>query len=372
MPGGIVRRRVVRFVMVAVVALGCATATHAQEVSLGGGAKMKIGGRFHMQYNTTSVDSSDGDPIPETEFLLRRARLTFDVTFNDLISARIEPDYSSIGGVGLFSLRDAYMRLTFGSGLRATAGQFKRPFDVFELTSSTQILVAERGGQVRGVTACGRIATVCSYSNLSAGLLYSDRDLGLMLDGALVPGRLQYAIAATNGQTLRQRESNSGKQLTGRLSVIPLKDLVVSGNVSWKDYTNVATASAERAVAWGTDVEFGTFTRGLHIQAGLLGGDNWRQPTADSTGIESFVTSQVIATWRVPVRHRWIDGLEPTLRASWADPNLSADDDDGWLITPGAMLHLGSRNRLYVNVDIWMPQVGDTEYALLTQLNFYF
>lgn len=366
------RRRVVRFIMVAVVALGCARAVHAQEVSLGGGAKMKIGGRFHMQYNTTSVDSSDGDPIPETEFLLRRARLTFDVTFNDLISARIEPDYSAISGVGLFSLRDAYMRLTFGSGLRATAGQFKRPFDVFELTSSTQILVAERGGQVRGVTACGRIATVCSYSNLSAGLLYSDRDLGLMLDGALVPGRLQYAVAATNGQTLRQRESNSGKQLTGRVSVTPLKDLVVSGNVGWKDYTNPASESAERALAWGADVEFGNYTKGPHVQAGIIGGGNWRALTADSTDIEDFLTGQVIGTWRFPVQHKWIDGVEPTFRASWADPNGTEVGDRGWLVTPGAMLHLGSRNRLYVNVDIWVPQVGDTEYALLTQLNFYF
>lgn len=366
------RRHVIQRLAVALAGLGLATAVQAQEVSVGGHAKIRIGGRFHMQYNTTSVDTADGEPVPETEFLLRRARLTFDVTFNDLISARIEPDYSTIGGVGLFSLRDAYMRLTFGSGFRATAGQFKRPFDVFELTSSTQILVVERGGQVRGVTACGRLLTVCSYSNLSAGLLYSDRDLGLMLDGALVPGRLQYAVAATNGQALRTRESNSGKQLTGRISVIPLKDLVVSGNVGWKDYSNVVTEVPERAVAWGADVEFGTFAGGPHVQAGLIGGDNWRQPTLDSTGVESFFTGQVIATWRLPVRHRWIDGVEPTLRASWADPNLSLDDDDGWLITPGAMLHLGSRNRLYVNLDVWVPRGGDTEYALLSQLNFYF
>lgn len=366
------QHRVVHRAVRALAGLVLATAVQAQEASVGGAANVKIGGRFHMQYNTTSVDTADGEPIPTTEFLLRRARLTFDVTFNELLSARIEPDYSSIGGVGLFSLRDAYMRLTFGSGLRATAGQFKRPFDVFELTSSTQILVVERGGQVRGVTACGRLLTVCSYSNLSAGLLYSDRDLGLMLDGALVPGRLQYAVAATNGQTLRARETNSGKQLTGRLSVTPVKALVVSGNVGWKDYTNVATQSPEHAVAWGADVEFGTHSRGPHIQAGFIGGGNWRQPTADSTGIESFATGQVIATYRAPVRHRWIDAIEPTLRASWADPNLSDEADDGWLLTPGAMLHLGSRNRLYLNVDIWLPQVGKTEYALVTQLNFYF
>jgi hypothetical protein len=365
-----VQHRIARL-LVAVTAAG-ATAVQAQDVSLGGKATMKIGGRFHMQYNSTSVDSAGGAAIPSTEFLLRRARLTFDVTFNDLLSARIEPDYSAIGGVGLLSLRDAYMRLTFGPGLRATAGQFKRPFDLFELTSSTQILVAERGGQVRGVNACGRIVTVCSYSNISAGLLYADRDLGFMLDGSLLPGRLQYAVAATNGQAMRTRETNSGKQLTGRVSVTPLEDVVLSGNVGWKDYANAATQSPERTTAWGADLEYGNFARGPHVQAGLIGGGNWRQLTPDSTGIESFFTWQVIATYRAPVRHQWVDGIEPTLRASWADPNLSAEDDEGWLITPGAMVHLGSRNRLYVNVDIWVPQLGDTEYAFITQLNFYF
>jgi hypothetical protein len=362
----------VRAFVVAALGLGSVTAAQAQDVSLGGTATMTIGGRFHMQFNTTSVDSAGGAAVPYSEFLLRRARLTFDVRFNDLISARIEPDYSTIGGVGLFSLRDAYVRLRFGSGLQATAGQFKRPFDLFELTSSTQILVVERSGAIRGVGACGTQNTVCSLSTLSAGLFYSDRDAGLMLDGDLLPGRLHYAVAATNGQTLRQRETNSGKQLTGRVSVTPRKHMVLSGNVVWKDYTNVASGAAERATAWGADLELGSFAAGPHVQAGLIGGDNWRALTPDSTGIESFVTGQVIATYRFPVAHQWIDGVEPTLRASWADPNLSDDVDEGWLITPGAMLHLGSRNRLYVNIDIWVPDVGDTEYALLTQLNFYF
>ena len=60
------------------------------------------------------------------------------------------------------------------------------------------------------------------------------------------------------------------------------------------------------------------------------------------------------------------------MRASWADPNRSLNEDEGWLLTPGAMLHLGSRNRLYLNVDVWVPKTGDTEYALVSQLNFYF
>lgn len=369
-------RAVIRFIRpcLAALVLAAVTATAgvAQEVSVGGNVKLKIGGRLHVQYNTTSVDSTGDSPLHSNEFLLRRARLTFDMTFNDLISARIEPDYSTIGGVGLFSLRDAYVRLGFGRGLRATVGQFKRPFDLFELTSSTQILVAERGGRVRGVDACGSFLTVCSYSNISVGLLYSDRDLGLMLDGEVLPGRLRYAVSATNGQTLRVRETDSGKQLTGRASLTVVKDVAVGGNVAWKEYAHPLTSLTDRAVGWGGDVEIGNFSKGLHVQAGVMGGDNWRTSTADSSGIVSFLTGQVIATYRIPVTHKWIDGIEPVVRASWADPNRSLNEDEGWLLTPGAMLHLGSRNRLYLNVDVWVPKTGDTEYALVSQLNFYF
>lgn len=365
-------RLLTRLLPVVLLAFAVTSISDAQEVRVGGDATLKIGGRLQIQYNTTSVDSTGGSPLHSNEFLLRRARLTFDITFSDFIDARIEPDYSTIGGVGLFSLRDAYIRLTFGTGLRATVGQFKRPFDLFELTSSTQILVTERGGRIRGVRACGDFLTVCSLSNISTGLLYSDRDLGLMFDGQLVPGRLRYAVSATNGQTLGVREEDSGKQVTGRVSATALKDIVVSGNLAWKEYAHPLTSVADRATAWGADLEIGNFSKGLHIQAGIIGGDNWRQSTPDSSGIVSFLTGQVITTYRIPVANEWIDGIEPIARASWADPDRSAADDGGWLLTPGVILHLGSRNRLHINVDVWVPKTGETEYALLTQLNFYF
>jgi hypothetical protein len=46
--------------------------------------------------------------------------------------------------------------------------------------------------------------------------------------------------------------------------------------------------------------------------------------------------------------------------------------DDGWLITPGVILHLRARSMVYVNVDVWLPNAGTTEYALVSQVSVNF
>ena len=85
-----------------------------------------------------------------------------------------------------------------------------------------------------------------------------------------------------------------------------------------------------------------------------------------------FLTGQVIAAYRRPLSGRRISGVEPVARASWADPNRSAARDDGWLLTPGVILHLRGQSMVYVNVDVWLPKAGTTEYALVSQVSVNF
>lgn len=350
----------------AAILIAAPTALAAQ-LQLPNGVTGTLSGRLQMQFNTTSVDSLDGVRLPESEMRIRRARLTLDVTFNDLLSARIEPDYGSSG----FSLKDAYIRLSFSPAFRATLGQFKRPFDLFELTSSTRILVVERAGTIRGVDTCGGIESVCALSAFTEELGYSDRDVGVLLDGAAGGGVFHYAAALTNGEGQNKRESNSNKQYTGRVSVEPVTDVVVSANASVKDYAHPTTGAQEFATAFGGDVEIGNFTRGLHVQAGVVAGDNWAVPTGLES-VASFVSGQAIVTYKAPLTHKYVTGIEPVGRASWGDPNTDAADDDGWLFTPGVILHFGGRNMLYLNLDVWVPSTGTNEYSFKTQMNFHF
>jgi hypothetical protein len=344
-----------------------AVPVHAQ-LRLPDGVSGRLSGRLQVQFNTTSVDSAGGDAVPESEILIRRARLTFDVVLNDLISARIEPDY---GTGSSFSLRDAYVRLTFDPAIRATVGQFKRPFDLFELTSSTQILVVERAGGIRGVDGCGPIGAVCSFSALTEDLEYSDRDLGLMLDGILPGDRFRYAVAVTNGAGLNTRETTGNKQFTARMSMVPARDVVVSVNAGRKDYVHPVSGADRFTTGWGADVEIGNYAAGPHVQAGVAGGGNWTIGTTD-TDVASFLTGQVIATYQATLGHRYVRGIEPVARLSWGDPDTDADDDAGWLVTPGVILHFGGRNMWQNNLDLWMPQAGSDEISFKSQMFFFF
>jgi hypothetical protein len=338
------------------------------QLRLPDGITGRLSGRLHVQFNTTSVDSAGGEALPASEFLIRRARLTFDITLNDLISARIEPDY---GTGSSFSLRDAYVRFSVDPAFRATVGQFKRPFDLFELTSSSQILVVERAGGIRGVDGCGPLGAVCSLSTLTEDLEYSDRDLGLLLDGALPGNRFRYAVAVNNGAGLNNRETTGNKQFTARLSVAPVRDVVVSVNGARKDYVHPVSGADRFTTGWGADLEVGNFTSGPHLQAGVVGGGNWTIGTTD-TEVASFLAGQIIATYKAALGHRYVRGIEPVARVSFGDPDTDVADDGGWLVTPGVIVHFGGRNAWYANLDLWMPQTGSNEMSFKSQMFFFF
>jgi hypothetical protein len=364
----------VRSVALAGSLLLASAGTAAAQLQLPDGVSVRLSAMMQTQFNTTSVDSADGAAVPGSELLIRRARLTFDLKVGGLLSARLEPDYysfSSIGGTGLFTLRDAWVRATFGPALRTTLGQFKRPFDLFQLSAASQLLVIERTGAIRGVQACGGLASVCSYSALAAGLLYADRDVGVMLDGDLTAGRIHYAAALTNGRPMNLRETNSNKSYTGRVSVRPLKDVTVGVNAGRHDYAHPTSGAQRFATAWGADVEIGNYANGVHVQAALVGGDDWQLATGPET-VAKFLTMQAILAYKAPVRHKWVTGIEPVARASWGDPDTSAGGDDGWLLTPAVNVYLGGRNMLLTDLDVWAPSLGHTQYSFKTQLNFYF
>ena len=349
------------------LAIGCvltllAAPAASAQLQLGEGVSVRFSGRVHTQFNTTSVSNQSS-----TETLIRRARFSAEIRMNDLVSGKIEPDF----GEGEITLKDAWLRLDFDRAFRVTFGQFKRPFDLFELTSSSQMLVVERAGGIRGIEACTGPGGVCSLSRFTEKLQFADRDIGIMVHGALGRGRVSYAAAATNGTGANTDDENGNKSFTGRLGVEVAPNVVVSGNVGVHDYLHLTSGLNRFATAFGGDVEIGDFDGGLHVQAGVVAGDNWRNPV----GLEdaaNFVTVQGIVTYRFPIASPLLAAVEPLARVSWGDPDTAADADDGVLFTPGLMLHVTGRNKLGVNVDIWSPSTGDTEFSVKAQSYFYF
>ncbi|HEX9693151.1 MAG TPA: porin [Gemmatimonadales bacterium] len=355
---GYTRWRTMAALMLGAVSVGVGPAAGQVQVK-SRAMEITLTGRVHAQSDHTSVAGERS-----IDFLMRRVRFTADVKVNDLVSGRIQPDY----GEGKLALKDAYVRLNFSPYVRATVGQFKRPFDLFELTSSTEILVIERAGGVRGIDACAGPGGTCSFSRLTEKLQYSDRDIGLEVSGTAGP--FGYAASVTNGTGANVSDENGPKSYSGRLTVSPLTGLRFGANVALHDYLN-GGGGTETAAAFGGDVEYGNYSQGLHAQVGFAAGDNWRNlaPGEPST----FVTTQGILTHKIPVAgNPFVSAVEPVGRVSYADPNTDAGGDHGWLFTPGIVVYFTGRNKIAANLDVWSPATGATEYSVKLQTYLHF
>jgi hypothetical protein len=354
-----------RFAALAAVVAGLATClagrAAAQTTVHTQAVEITLTGRFHTQFNTTSVATEPGD-----EVLIRRARFSAAIKINDFVSGLIEPEYAGSKA----SLKVAYLRLAFGSWLNASIGQYKRPFDLFTLTSSTDILVIERTGDIRGVDTCTGVGGICSFNRFLEQLQYSATDIGIVLDGHDRAGRVSYAVSVMNGPGPNVSDENGTKSYTGRLSFAAASNVHVGGNVALHDYINPVRGNAY-ASAFEGDVEIGNFRQGFHLQAGAVDGDNWLALVAGQP--RRFLALQAIATYKVPVHHPpYADAIEPVARVSWGDPDTATPSDGGLLLTPGIVWHIAGRNKIGADVDVWHPQQGATQWGLKVQSYLFF
>ena len=344
---------------VAAASVLAATPVSAQ-VQLPDDVRIHLTGRLHAQFNTTSVDGESS-----SEFLIRRARLGAEVDVGRHVTAKIEPDF----GEGGIDLKDAWVRLNLDPAFRISAGQFKRPFDLFELTSSNRILVVERAGGIRGVADCSGPGGVCSLSRLTEQLQFADRDIGVLFDGTR--GSVSWAAAITNGAGANTSDENGSKSFTGRLELAVQSGVVIAISGALHDYVHLATGDDQLAHAVGIDAELGTYAEGPHLQAGIVVGENWLNPISTDAG-STFFAAQTIITHRKNLTRGPITGIEPLVRLSLGNPDTDASADHGWLLTPGVNLHFVGRTRLALNVDVWLPDVGAEEWSFKGQAFFYF
>ena len=113
-----------RSVLSALILAGLAAApAQAQKVVASGVDSVRVRGNVQAQFNTTSADGE-----PDSEWLLRRARLAIGASSGGWLHAFVEGDF----GRGDARLTDGYVTLQFDPRLAIRAGQFKVPFDELE------------------------------------------------------------------------------------------------------------------------------------------------------------------------------------------------------------------------------------------------
>lgn len=328
--------------------------------------KITITGRAQVGFYTSSIA---GDPA--SEFLVRRARLAMKIKVNEWVGAFVEPDFAG----GSVALKDAYVKMSPNDNFDIMFGQTKRRFDLFELTSSTQILVIERDGRIGN--EAGNIPSLSQFTETSG---YSDRDIGLFLTAQDSKERFIFEGAVTNGSGANTRPLIGAKAFQGRLTVEPMakKDFSFNLGVSVKPQHVVSAAndsSTAYNAAFEASAEYGSYNHGPHVQAGLVAGDNPATYDPQADDFSSAVAFQVIGTYKkVLQNNRWFESVEPLLRLSITDPNKDVSDDGGVLWTPGVNLFVVNRTRLSANVDIFSPQASgaDTEVSFKAASWLYF
>jgi hypothetical protein len=319
---------------------------------------VRLGGRVQAQYAYSSVDAARND------FFLRRVRLRADVDVNDWISGRVQPDFAGGGA----SLQDGYVAFAFSEGFNVQVGQFKRPFDLFDLSSSTDLSIIERDGRVEGVDNCPGVGGVCSHTGILEDLLFAGRDQGVMVEGEA--GQLSYAAMLSNGQGNNVADVNDGKSFSARVMVAVNEDFRIGGKLGVHDYLDPTTAT-QQAVAYGLDAEWGDWRNGFHAQLTVVAGDNWRRLDLAGDPV-SFLTTHGWASYYHPLEGARVVAVEPVLRVGFGDADRDVADDGGMTLTPGLMFYFGGRNKFGANFDLYRPQTGDSEYSLKFQTYLYF
>lgn len=354
--------RIGRASLVTSLALTCLVVLPAGDLAAqfevqGRAASLRIGGRLHVQARHDSPDEAQADA-----FLVRRARITADITVGEFLDARLQPEFAGAG-----SLQDAWVRFNFDPAFRLSMGQFKRAHEGFEIASSTELAVIERDARVSGVAGCAGVGGVCTLSRLTERLGYSGRDTGLRLEGRL-GGGFSYLATLTNGTGIGASDENDAKSASARLSWRLSDDVTLSGFYGVHDHPGLDDPDdTDYGAAGGVDLEVGPYRDGLRLHAGVVVGDNWQ------AGPEvGFVAAQGIASWYHAFEGgRWA-AVEPMLRVGWADADTDASEDAAIVLTPGVHLYVQGRNRIGVNLDVYDPASGDGGWSLKVQSALYF
>jgi len=385
--------------IVAAAALGAAAvARPAQgQVQLESGATtIGLSGRFQVQAISGSCSDYDSsappstlcsEDVPALDMFIRRARLTLDVTFNEWISGRFEPDFAEVDGV---TLKDAYGLLDLRPGddrleARIKIGHFKRPFDGFQMTSSTQILTIERDLDIPGVSG----TTALSLDELTTRNHLSDRDIGVMVDGATAGDRFHFWLGVFNGSSDTDNgDLDTEKQFIGRARYgfdLGEHPLAVSGAVAVTDIPYLGADEALDAryfAAFELFAEVGGWGGGPHVQTGIVFGKNALEnelgeapDLAVGDPLASMLTWQAIGSYKLDVGDAFfIEAIEPLIRITVADPNTDIDSNTVFGFTPGVQIFFGGRNKLALNYDFvsFGGDGVDSESSFKAQYQFHF
>jgi hypothetical protein len=240
-------------------------------------------------------------------------------------------------------LRDAWIDVRFTKAVNKSsiyfrAGQEKRPFSRYELTSSTNLPSIERGA--------GQGLLPVASNDLFGGAGYLSHDVGasLRLEHKLDDVRLiTVKFGAYNGQGESLNDVNDKKSFGGRATAAVTQKLDVGASVFIHD--GIVTVddipdSSFTNTAFDVDAQWGKVgDEGLYVLAEYLEGDNNSAAKLKMRGMQGLAAYNI----RSNSPTAWLYAIEPFARLDLADPDTDTDDNGATVITAGIGIYMSSK-----------------------------
>jgi phosphate-selective porin len=317
---------------------------------------VKMAGRLQVEYygfNTTENALGALIPSPENSFMIRRARIEAKGNLTENISFVIQPNFTSGSLGGAFSMKDAYLDVAFTkpeakNAFVLQAGQFKRYFGRYELTSSNNLPSIERGAY-RGLLPV-------SSNDLAVGNGFAAHDVGAGLKFVGLDKRLAVSGAVMNGAlNTNNLDINNSKSYYGRVTFAVTKMLSVGASVADHDFlrpaiydtvspgvidTIVTRDSAATNSAFGLDAQWSApGNEGLYAMVDYLSGESVLNSANKIWGIQGVAAYNI----RIKSPDSFLYAIEPAFRYDLAEPNNQLVNDQSTLITAGVNFYLSSK-----------------------------
>jgi Phosphate-selective porin O and P len=328
---------------------------------------VRLSGRLQAQYYYFGNEDYAGTVGARSNFFIRRARIEARGNISENVSVYIQPSFEggrNLSGVvttcsgtplvcrttgrsGL-RLRDAYMDVRFSpeaskGALYLRAGQEKRPYSRYELTSSVNLPSIERGG--------GQGLIPRQSNDLFGGNGFLSHDVGASVryEYKLDDIRLvTLKVGAYNGQGESLNDVNDKKSFGARATAGLWSKLDIGG--SWFAHDGIVTVgttpdSAFTNYAWGVDAQWGKpGDEGLFVLGEYLDGNDASAAKNKIRGVQGLAAYNI----RFDSPTSWLYAVEPAFRIDVADPNTELEDDQATLITAVLGIYMSSRAQLRV------------------------
>ena len=337
---------------------------------------VKLTGRLQEQFyyfDNTDYAAAVG---PKDNFFTRRARIEARGQISENVTVYIQPSFEggrNLSGVATtctssavpagggtptltcrttgrsgLRLRDAWIDVRFSpegqkGALYLRAGQEKRPYSRYELTSSNNLPSIERGA--------GQGLNARASNDLFAANGFVSHDVGASLryEYKLDDTRLvTVKVGAYNGQGESLNDVNNKKSFGARATAGVYSKLDIGG--SWFAHDGIVTVgtttdSAFTNYAWGLDAQWGKpGDEGLYVLGEYLDGNDATAAKNKIRGIQGLAAYN----YRFKSPTSWLYAIEPAVRVDLADPNTSATNDRATLITAVLGIYMSSKAQLRV------------------------